>query len=63
MSDSESEVKIVSPAMHPRANTTIDEFKPLFQYKDEGENLGFPVANLFVNGGLNRVSSYSPCFF
>ncbi|KAJ3702265.1 hypothetical protein LUZ61_005970 [Rhynchospora tenuis] len=54
ISNSESEVKIVSPAQHPLANTTIDDFKPLFHDKDEGERLGFPVASLSVNGGLNR---------
>ncbi|KAF3320534.1 WAS protein family [Carex littledalei] len=54
ISHSESAAKIVSPARHPLANTTIDDFKPLFQCKDEGENLGFPVANLLINGGLTR---------
>ncbi|KAJ4755683.1 WAS protein family 1 [Rhynchospora pubera] len=54
ISNSESEVKIVSPAQHPVANTAINDFKPLFQDKDEGEKLGFPVASLSVNGGLNR---------
>ncbi|KAJ3672879.1 hypothetical protein LUZ60_006253 [Juncus effusus] len=51
VSNSEKERTIVSPAQHPSANATTDDFKPLFQYKNKEED---QIAKLLINGGLNR---------
>ncbi|XP_020086982.1 uncharacterized protein LOC109709249 isoform X2 [Ananas comosus] len=54
LSRSEQALTVISPARYPSTCIVEENFPPLFQYSNEGNEPGFPVAKLLVDGGLNR---------
>lgn len=54
ISGSKKSVTVRSCARYP-SNVNVEDFHSLFGYDDGATGVGFPVAKLSLNGGLNRV--------
>ncbi|THU49665.1 hypothetical protein C4D60_Mb06t11930 [Musa balbisiana] len=54
LSRSEQALTIKSPSRYPSSSIQEEDFRPLFPYHGGDADEGSPVANLLVNGGLNR---------
>ncbi|XP_009404139.3 uncharacterized protein LOC103987536 isoform X2 [Musa acuminata AAA Group] len=54
LSRSEQALTIKSPSRYPSSSIQEEDFRPLFPYHGGDADEGSSVANLLVNGGLNR---------